>query len=158
MMPSVHRPITSRPGGRACPGHGRHVLALRCRVTRRAAYTPLMAVLSMIGAPVEPDGGSSLSAGPAIVLFVTIVLLLGLFTRLGGLVAIGISGQLMIGLGGISTPYEWEWTYNLMVVLSILLFGLTPGRIWGVDAWLRPRLQATAAKGNRWAGWVLWLT
>lgn len=33
----------------------------------------------MIGAPAEPGGGSSLSVGPAIVLFVTIVLLLGLF-------------------------------------------------------------------------------
>jgi hypothetical protein len=73
-------------------------------------------------------------------------------------VAIGISAQLMIGLGGISTPYEWEWTYNLMVVLSILMFGLVPGRVLGVDAWLRPRLQAAAANGNRPAAWLLWLT
>jgi len=90
--------------------------------------------------------------------FIFVSMLLGLFSRLGGLVAIGISGQLMIGLGGISTPYEWEWTYNLMVVLSVLMFGLVPGRVLGVDAWLRPRLQAAAAKGNRPAGWLLWLT
>lgn len=90
--------------------------------------------------------------------FIFVSLLLGLFSRLGGLVAIGISAQLMIGLGGISTPYEWEWTYNLMVVLSILMFGLVPGRVLGVDAWLRPRLQAAAGQGNRPAGWLLWLT
>ena len=90
--------------------------------------------------------------------FIFVSILPGLFSRLGGLVAIGISAQLMIGLGGISTPYEWEWSYNLMVVLSILMFGLMPGRIWGIDAWLRPRLQTAAAKGNRPAGWLLWLT
>ena len=85
-------------------------------------------------------------------------LLLGLFSRLGGLVAIGISAQLMIGLGGISTPYEWEWTYNLLVVLSVLMFGLAQGRVLGIDAWLRPRLQAAADQGNRVARWLLWLT
>jgi hypothetical protein len=90
--------------------------------------------------------------------FIFISMLLGLFSRLGGLVAIAMSAQLMIGLGGISTPYEWEWTYNLMVVLAIMLFGLTPGRVLGVDAWLRPRLQAAADKGNRVARWLLWLT
>ena len=90
--------------------------------------------------------------------FIFVSMLLGLFTRLGGLVAIGISAQLMIGLGGISTPYEWEWIYKQMVVISVMMFGLTVGRIWGVDAWLRPRLQASAAKGKRWAGWLLWLT
>jgi hypothetical protein len=90
--------------------------------------------------------------------FIFVSLLLGLFSRLGGLVAIGISAQLMIGLAGISTPYEWEWSYNLMVVLSVLMFGLAPGRVLGVDAWLRPRLQAAADRGNRLAGWLLWLT
>jgi hypothetical protein len=90
--------------------------------------------------------------------FIFVSMLLGLFSRLGGLVAIAMSAQLMIGLGGISTPYEWEWSYILMFVLSVLMFGLAPGRVLGVDAWLRPRLQAAAAKGNRAAGWLLWLT
>lgn len=75
-------------------------------------------------------------------------LFLGLFTRLGGLIAVLQSGQLWIGLAGISVPYEWEWTYNLMVLLSLLMFALAPGRILGVDAWLRPRLQKAADKGN----------
>ncbi len=90
--------------------------------------------------------------------FIFVSLLLGLFSRLGGLVAIGISAQLMIGLAGISTPYEWEWSYNLMVVLSVLMFGLAPGRVLGIDVWLRPRLQTAADHSNRLAGWLLWLT
>jgi hypothetical protein len=90
--------------------------------------------------------------------FIFVTMLLGLFSRLGGLVAIGMSAQLMIGLAGISTPYEWEWSYILIFILSVMMFGLAPGRVLGVDAWLRPRLQTAAANGSRPAGWLLWLT
>jgi len=72
-------------------------------------------------------------------LFITLSLLLGLFSRLGGLVAIGISAQLYIGLANIPQPYEWEWSYGQMVLLSILMVGLAPGRVWGIDGWLRRR-------------------
>ena len=83
---------------------------------------------------------------------------LGLFSRLGALMAIGMSAQLMIGLANIPNPPEWEWSYILMVLLSILMFGLTPGRILGLDALLRPRLGAAAARGNRLARAALLLT
>jgi hypothetical protein len=85
-------------------------------------------------------------------------LFIGLFSRLGGLIAIGISAQLMIGLGGIPNPFEWEWTYNMLVMLSILMFAFAPGRFFGLDAWLRPRLQAAAEKGNGPAKILCWLT
>jgi hypothetical protein len=93
--------------------------------------------------------------------FIFLSLFFGLFSRLGGLTAIAISGQLMIGLAGISNPYEWEWAYNLMVLLSLLMFAFAPGRVFGVDAWLRPRLKATAEPDNRMARiarGLLWLT
>lgn len=90
--------------------------------------------------------------------FIFISLLLGVFSRLGALVSIAQSAQLMIGLAGIRNPPEWEWGYNLMVVLSLVMFGLAPGRVFGVDAWLRPKLQAAAEAGNRLARWLLWLT
>jgi hypothetical protein len=64
----------------------------------------------------------------------------------------------MIGLAGISNPYEWEWSYNLMVLLSMVLFAFAPGRVFGVDAWLRPRLQTAADQDNRIARALLWLT
>ena len=81
--------------------------------------------------------------------FIFVSLFFGLFSRLGGLVAIGIGAQLMLGLGGIGNPYEWEWAYNNIVLLAIVAFAFAPGRYFGLDALLRPRLLAAAAKGNR---------
>jgi len=90
--------------------------------------------------------------------FIFVSMFFGLFTRWGGLVAIGISAQLLIGLAGIGDPDEWEWSYNLIFLLSVLLFTLAPGRIFGIDALLRPRLLAAAARGNPFARFVLLLT
>jgi len=90
--------------------------------------------------------------------FIFLSLFFGLFSRLGGLVAIAISGQLALGLAGISNPYEWEWSYNLMVLLSLVMFAFAPGRVFGLDAWLRPRLRQSAQGGNRLARVLTWLT
>ena len=90
--------------------------------------------------------------------FIFLSLFLGLFSRLGGLVAIAISGQLALGLSGISNPYEWEWSYNQMVLLSLVMFAFAPGRVLGLDAWLRPRLLRAAEGGNRLARALTWLT
>lgn len=72
--------------------------------------------------------------------------------------AVAQAAQLQIGLAGISSPFEWEWAYHLMVLVSLLVFAFAPGRIFGFDAWLRPRLQAAAHNGNRLAGVLAWLT
>ena len=90
--------------------------------------------------------------------FIFLSLFLGLFSRLGGLVAILISGQLALGLAGISNPYEWEWSYIQMVLLSLVMFAFAPGRVFGLDAWLRPRLLQAAEEGNRAARALSWLT
>jgi len=90
--------------------------------------------------------------------FIFITLFLGLFSRLGGLVAIAQSAHLMIGLGGIGNPYEWEWSYNQMVLLSLVVFAFAPGRVFGVDVWLRKWLQPRAEQGQRWAILLLLLT
>lgn len=74
-------------------------------------------------------------------------LCLGFFSRLGALAAIGISTQLMIGLA--HTPNEWEWSYILMLLLSIAMFGLAPGRYFGLDRLLRPRLKVLSERGSR---------
>lgn len=89
-------------------------------------------------------------------LTIFVTLFLGLFSRFGALVAIGVSGQLTIGLAGITSPYEWEWAYIQIVVLSIVLFAFAPGRQLGIDAWLRPRLQSAAENGSGVARF-LWL-
>jgi hypothetical protein len=89
--------------------------------------------------------------------FIFVSLFFGLFSRLGGLVAIAQSSQLWLGLAGIGNPFEWEWAYNLMLVLSLLMFAFAPGRVFGLDQWLRPRLQQAAARGNRLVGLLAWL-
>jgi hypothetical protein len=90
--------------------------------------------------------------------FVFLSLFLGLFSRLGGLVSILISAQLALGLSGITNPYEWEWSYNQMVLLSLVIFAMAPGRVFGIDAWLRPRLLQAAEEGRRLPQILSWLT
>ena len=79
--------------------------------------------------------------------FIFLTLTLGFMSRLGALVAIGMSLQLTVGLA--HTPHEWEWSYILMVLLSVVLFGLAPGRYFGLDWLLRPRLKVLKDSGSR---------
>jgi len=90
--------------------------------------------------------------------FIALSLGLGLFSRLGGLIALAVAGQLTIGLAGIGNPYEWEWSYLQIMLLAVLMIGLAPGRHFGLDARLRPRLAEAAAAGNRAARFALMLT
>jgi hypothetical protein len=90
--------------------------------------------------------------------FIFVSLFFGVFSRLGGLVALAQSAQLWIGLSGIGNPNEWEWSYNMFVVLSLLALAFAPGRVFGVDALLRPLFKSAAEKGNRLGRWLLWLT
>ncbi len=82
-------------------------------------------------------------------LAIVVSMFLGLFTRFGGLIALAVSAQLMIGLANAPVPgdYEWEWGYNLMVVLSLMMIGLAPGRILGLDALIR-RWAVPASNSN----------
>lgn len=75
--------------------------------------------------------------------WIFVSMLLGFLSRFGALVAIGITAQLWVGLANIPRPYEWEWAYGAIVLLSIVLLGLAPGRWLGLDALLRPRLAAS---------------
>lgn len=90
--------------------------------------------------------------------FIAASLILGLFSRAGALVGFAQAMQLWVGLAGISTPFEWEWSYNWMPVLSLLLLAYAPGRIFGLDALIRPRLLAAAERGNTVAGVLSLLT
>ena len=89
--------------------------------------------------------------------FIFISLFFGLFTRLGGLVALGVSLQLTLGLAGVPLPgdYEWEWAYWQIVVLAVLMIGLAPGRIFGLDVLVRRALKPAADRGNRLAKLIL---
>jgi uncharacterized membrane protein YphA (DoxX/SURF4 family) len=80
--------------------------------------------------------------------FVVVSLFLGLFTRAGALASLAVSAQLMVGLAGISNPYEWEWGYNLMVLMSLVLLGIPSGRALGLDAVLRRATRAARERGK----------
>jgi uncharacterized membrane protein YphA (DoxX/SURF4 family) len=82
-------------------------------------------------------------------LWIVVSMLLGFFTRLGALVAIGVSLQLYIGLANIPRPFEWEWSYGTIILLSIALLGMAAGRFLGVDGLLRKRLAAMP-EPRRW--------
>jgi uncharacterized membrane protein YphA (DoxX/SURF4 family) len=89
---------------------------------------------------------------------VFLTMIFGLFTRLGALSAIGISLQLYIGLANVPRPFEWEWTYGAIVALAFAMMAAAPGRVLGVDAWLRKKLAGPANDGNRLAKICLLLT
>lgn len=85
--------------------------------------------------------------------FIGLSLLLGLFTRLGGVLGFLMGLNLLIGLAGVE--HEWYWTYGMLALLN-LLFALTAaGRWWGLDRLLLPRWQAAAAAGDARAGWLV---
>ncbi len=90
--------------------------------------------------------------------FIALSLFLGLLSRLGALVAIGMATQLVVGIAGITAPSdEWEWGYIQILLLAIVLFGFPAGRFFGLDARLRPRLMAAASR-SRVARFLLLLT
>ncbi|MGH7321348.1 MAG: TQO small subunit DoxD, partial [Candidatus Rokuibacteriota bacterium] len=82
-------------------------------------------------------------------------LMLGLFTRFGALMAIGMAANITIGILGV--PHEWGWTYTMLIMLPALFLLTDAGRSFGVDAFLAPPLDRAAARGNRLARLARWL-
>ena len=87
--------------------------------------------------------------------FIGVTLILGLFTRLGSLVAIGMALNITIGI--VSVPHEWVWTYVMLVALPVIFLLTGAGRSFGLDSLLAPRLDRAAARGHRLARLVRWL-
>ncbi len=87
--------------------------------------------------------------------FIAVTLILGLFTRLGSLVAIGMALNVTIGILGV--PHEWGWTYTMLIMLPTLFLLTAAGRSFGLDAFLAPRLERAAERGSRVAGLMRWL-
>ncbi len=66
-----------------------------------------------------------------------VFLLSGLATRFWALVGIAQTVAIFLSVG--AAPNEWPWSYYLMAAAHLAVFGLAAGRIWGLDAVLRPR-------------------
>jgi thiosulfate dehydrogenase [quinone] large subunit len=66
-------------------------------------------------------------------------LLIGLFTRFFGI--IGAAQAAAIGLSVALSPGEWPWSYYLMIMANLALVASAAGRVWGLDALVRPVLR-----------------
>jgi len=86
---------------------------------------------------------------------IAVSLILGLFTRLGSLVAIGMAANITIGILGV--PHEWGWTYVMLIMLPALFLLTDAGRSLGLDSFVAPPLERAAAGGSRIARLVRWL-
>src|SRR5262249_17432859 len=71
---------------------------------------------------------------------IAVSLLLGIFTRLGGV--IGALMALNLWLGLYRHPAEWPWTYFFLVIIQITFAVLHAGRSLGLDAVVVRRLEA----------------
>ncbi|HEX9421097.1 MAG TPA: TQO small subunit DoxD, partial [Methylomirabilota bacterium] len=72
------------------------------------------------------------------------------------LVALGMAVNITLGI--LSVPHEWGWTYTMLIAFAAIFLLTGAGRSFGVDAFLRPRLENAAAGGNRAARALSWLT
>ncbi len=86
-------------------------------------------------------------------LLVGVLLLFGLFTRLGAVLALLLSIQLYVGLA--YAPGEWYWTYGMLVLLSLTFVAVPAGRRLGLDQLLAPKLTRHAQR-HRFARLLLW--
>ena len=71
---------------------------------------------------------------------ISVSLMLGLFTRVGGLLGALMGINLWLGLYRAS--YEWPWTYFFLILLQVTLTVLHAGRSLGLDAIFARRQQA----------------
>jgi uncharacterized membrane protein YphA (DoxX/SURF4 family) len=87
--------------------------------------------------------------------FIGVTLILGLCTRLGSLVAIGMALNITVGIIGV--PHEWVWTYVMLVMLPVVFLLTDAGRSVGLDSLVAPRLDRAAARGHGLARLLRWL-
>jgi uncharacterized membrane protein YphA (DoxX/SURF4 family) len=77
---------------------------------------------------------------------IAVMLMLGLFARLGSL--LGLLQSLNLWLGLYNAPNEWAWTYAFLVLLMGFLIAVRAGRALGADALIGPPLAKRLAQQN----------
>jgi len=84
--------------------------------------------------------------------FIAVSLMLGLFTRLGGLLGTLMAINLWLGL--YNRPHEWPWTYFFLILLNGFFFFLRAGRALGIDAFLAYKDTRPAGTVKRLVSWI----
>jgi uncharacterized membrane protein YphA (DoxX/SURF4 family) len=87
---------------------------------------------------------------------IAISLMLGLFTRLGGLLGALMAMNLWLGL--YRADYEWPWAYFFLILLQITLIVDAAGRSLGLDAMLRRSDRLGLDSKSGLARLLPWLT
>ena len=87
---------------------------------------------------------------------IAVSLMLGIVTRIGGLLGALMAVNLWLGL--YQASYEWPWAYFFLILLQITFIVYAAGRSLGLDAMLqRPTLLRVRAKAPL-ARLLAWLT
>jgi uncharacterized membrane protein YphA (DoxX/SURF4 family) len=87
---------------------------------------------------------------------IAVSLLLGVFTRLGGVLGALMAMNLWLGL--YRAPYEWPWAYFFLIMLQTTFVVLHAGRSLGFDTILARREQAQAKPEGAAARVLAYLT
>jgi len=87
---------------------------------------------------------------------IAISLLLGLFTKVGGVLGALMSINLWLGL--YRAPYEWPWAYFFLILLQITCVVYAAGRSLGLDAVLNRREPLTLRPKGTLMQRLMWLT
>jgi uncharacterized membrane protein YphA (DoxX/SURF4 family) len=92
----------------------------------------------------------------AIEVVIAISMLLGLFTKVGGVLGALMGINLWLGL--YRAPYEWSWTYVFLILLQITFVVYAAGRSLGLDAVLNRRGQLALGSKGSLVHRLTWLT
>ena len=87
---------------------------------------------------------------------IAISLLLGLFTKAGGVLGALMSINLWLGL--YRAPYEWPWAYFFLILLQVTFVVYAAGRSLGLDAVLNRREPLTLEPKSTLRQRLMWLT
>ncbi len=89
-------------------------------------------------------------------LLIGLSVFLGAFTRLGALLGLVMSLNIMLTVTNV--PGEMVWFYVVLIGLHLLLGITRSGRFWGMDARIAPKLARAAANGSPAAALLIRLT
>ena len=84
--------------------------------------------------------------------FIAVSLLLGLFTRVGGLLGTLMAINLWLGL--YNRPNEWPWTYFFLILLNGFFFVFRAGQALGIDALISPQTVPVDRFVKRKLSWI----
>lgn len=112
---------------------------LRYWMTQMSQHAAFGAHRSFVSGAVLPNFKFFAYQVWAIETFIAVSLLLGLFTRLGGLLGALMAFNLWLGL--YNAPNEWAWTYFFLALLMGFFVVMRAGRALGLDAFVASRVK-----------------